>query len=65
MSVEGLNCYFFLMVELYFAAVMRTKANFIMFQANFSAFRAIKNIMNYINIVYPPMEQTGHGNKLL
>ena len=65
MSVEDLNCHFFLIVELCFAAAMHTKANFTIFQAIFSAFRAIKNIINYINIIHPLMEQTGYGNKLL
>ena len=65
MSVEGFNYHFFLIVELCFAAVIYTKTNFTIFQAISSAFRAIKNIKNYINIVYPPMEQTRYGNKLL
>ncbi len=65
MSVKGLNCYFFLIIKLCFTAVIHTKANFTMFQAIFSASKAIKNIINYINIVYPLMEQTGYRNKLL
>ena len=56
MSVEGLNYHFFLIVELCFAAAIYIKANFTIFQAIFSAFRAIKNIINYINIIYPLME---------